>query len=50
LRYEYDKAMSKSQYESFVSRINRLSEGIDVLLNMEIAAQVKFTGSGPVSR
>jgi hypothetical protein len=49
----HDKAgdvLSQPQYESLASRLKQLSGAIDKLSDAELRAQVKYTGSGPVSR
>ncbi len=47
-----DKAgtsLSQSQYDSLLARLNKLSTAVDQLSDAEIQAQVKYTGSAPVS-
>ncbi len=49
----FDKAgasMSKSEFDSLAARLTQLSGALDQLRNEELKAQVRFTGSGPVSR
>ncbi|HEY5175994.1 MAG TPA: DUF4157 domain-containing protein [Terriglobales bacterium] len=41
---------SQSQYEWLLARLNKLSLAVDQMRDAEIQAQVKYTGSGPVSR
>lgn len=41
--------LSQSQYDSLLARLNKLSTAVDDLWNAEIQAQMKYTGSGPVS-
>jgi hypothetical protein len=48
-----DKAGNKapqSQFDSLMVRLSKLGADVDRLWDDEIRAQVKFTGSGPVSR
>jgi len=41
--------LSQSQYDSLLARLTELTIAADQLWNAEIQAQIKFTGSGPVS-
>lgn len=43
-------ALSQSQYDSLLARLNKLSAAVGDLWNAEIQAQMKYTGSGPVSK
>jgi hypothetical protein len=44
------KQAPQSQIDSLMARLNRLSAAVDQRWDEEIRAQIKFTGSAPVSR
>ena len=44
------KQSTQSQVDSLMDRLKKLSAAVDQLWDQEIRAQVKYTGSGPVSR
>jgi len=42
--------LSQSQYDSLLARLTELTIAADQMWNAEIQAQIKYTGSGPVSK
>ena len=42
--------LSQGQYDSLLARLTELTIAADQMWNAEIQAQIKFTGSGPVSK